>query len=38
MNTDDFIDLWRHHKNLLNKNVTTFVQKEKNFYMKNYRN
>ena len=40
MNTYDFVDLWRHHtKNLLNKNVTTFVQKKKIvFYLKNYRN
>ena len=36
MNTSDFVDLWRHHKNLLNENVTTFVQKKKFvIYMKN---
>ena len=39
MNTDDFVDLWRHHKKFVEQKCD-YVCPEKKiiFYMKNYRN
>ena len=34
MNASDFVDLWRHHKNYVEQNLTLFVQKRHYFLKK----